>query len=151
MGIHNSIRGQHCRQQWAFVHMDVSINIQHGICSSLSKKCLPRSRVFKRLVPSCWCCLGRFRKCGLTGGSVSLREGFERLRLHSASVCSLCFMLGSGYELWASYSASMLAVCHASAQPSRTLILLEPWTQINSFFCQFCWSWLLYHGNWKVN
>lgn len=33
--------------------------------------------MFKHLVPSWWRCLGKFRRCGLAGASISVGAGFE--------------------------------------------------------------------------
>ena len=41
--------------------------------------------MFEYLVPSCWYCLGRLRRCGFAGGSVLLRLGIESSKLCAIS------------------------------------------------------------------
>lgn len=48
--------------------------------------------VLNHLVPSCWWCLGRFKRCGLAGMYMSLGAGFENSKRQPLLVFSLCFL-----------------------------------------------------------
>lgn len=55
--------------------------------------------MLKYLVPSRQSCLGRVRRCGLVGGSVLLRLGFEVSEAQAQAVSlSLSAVCGSGYK-----------------------------------------------------
>jgi hypothetical protein len=56
---------------------------------------------------------------------MSLREGTEYLKSHLLSIYIFCFVVQDVSSLLPTPSAEPSAWCHASALPSRTLVLLE--------------------------
>lgn len=55
------------------------------------KTFLHRLQVFKHFLPSCWLCLWRSGRCGLTGGSALLGAGFESIEPLLLPVCLALF------------------------------------------------------------
>ena len=65
-----------------------------------NEKCSPWPWVYELLVSSWWCYLGRFRRCGLGGGSKSLGHLGWALRVYSLTLLTahlLCLMLVIGH------------------------------------------------------
>lgn len=68
--------------------------------------------MFDYWMPGWWNCLARFRKCGLAGGSISLRAGFQ-VSKPWAIPSALCFTLVvPDVRLRLPAPAAILATCH---------------------------------------
>lgn len=81
---------------------------------------------FKYSVPNWWPCLGRYKRCGLAGGNMSLGTGFEISKATYHSQCSLTHSYSSEGKPSAGCSCHHFLVCHAL--PSGLL----PWCQVTA-------------------
>lgn len=78
---------------------------------------------FKNLVPNWWPCLGSYKRCGLAGGNMSLRTGFEISKATSHSQCSPSRSQFETEALGLLFQPPRLLVCHAL--PSGLLPLCQ--------------------------
>lgn len=89
---------------------------------------------------------GRFRRCRLLGGIMSL----ESLNLHMI-YSSLFLLWAFGWDVITQLPAPFSKSCFSASLPGQNCIPLEPWAQTNSSFYNLLLVMVFYHKHIKAS